>query len=132
MPTSWCCCSTPRKGVSDQDAHIAGYILDSGRAVVVAINKWDAVDAYQREMLDRALAQRLAFLRYAAVLHISARKRQGLAPLWKAIVAGARLGARQAAHAGADAAAARGGGAPGAQTRRARCGPSCAMRTKAA
>jgi GTP-binding protein len=74
------------QGVSDQDAHIAGYILDSGRAVVVAINKWDAVDAYQREMIDRALAQRLAFLRYAAVLHISARKRQGLAPLWKEII----------------------------------------------
>jgi GTP-binding protein len=74
------------QGVSDQDAHIAGYILDSGRAVVVAINKWDAVDAYQREMVDRALVQRLAFLRYATVLHISARKRQGLAPLWSAIV----------------------------------------------
>ncbi|MFI4928735.1 MAG: ribosome biogenesis GTPase Der [Burkholderiales bacterium] len=74
------------QGVSDQDAHIAGYILDSGRAVVVAINKWDAVDAYEREMVDRALAQRLAFLRYATVLHISARKRQGLAPLWNAIV----------------------------------------------
>ncbi|HSW25769.1 MAG TPA: ribosome biogenesis GTPase Der [Burkholderiaceae bacterium] len=74
------------QGVSDQDAHIAGYILDSGRAVVVAVNKWDAVDAYQREMANRALAQRLAFLRYASVLHISARKRQGLAPLWKEIV----------------------------------------------
>ena len=73
------------QGVSDQDAHIAGYILDSGRAVVVAINKWDAVDAYQRLMIERAVAQRLAFLRYAKVLHISARKRQGLGPLWKAI-----------------------------------------------
>src|SRR5262245_55096 len=73
------------QGVSDQDAHIAGYILDSGRAVVVAVNKWDAVDAYQREMADRALAQRLAFLRYASVLRISARKRQGLGPLWNAI-----------------------------------------------
>jgi GTP-binding protein len=73
------------QGIGDQDAHIAGYILDSGRAVVVAINKWDAVDAYQREMVDRALAQRLAFLRYATVLHISAKKRQGLAPLWSAI-----------------------------------------------
>jgi GTPase len=73
------------QGISDQDAHIAGYILDSGRAVVVAVNKWDAVDAYQREMVERALAQRLAFLRYASVLHISAKKRQGLAPLWTAI-----------------------------------------------
>jgi GTP-binding protein len=73
------------QSVADQDAHIAGYILEAGRAVVVAINKWDAVDAHQREMVDRALAQRLAFLRYATVLHISARKRQGLAPLWSAI-----------------------------------------------
>ncbi|HTP70733.1 MAG TPA: ribosome biogenesis GTPase Der [Burkholderiaceae bacterium] len=74
------------QGVGDQDAHIAGYILDSGRAVVVAVNKWDAVDSYQRQMLERSLAQRLAFLRYASVVHISAKKRQGLGPLWKAIV----------------------------------------------
>ncbi|MFO1221275.1 MAG: ribosome biogenesis GTPase Der [Burkholderiaceae bacterium] len=73
------------QGVTDQDAHVAGYILESGRAVVVAVNKWDAVDAYQRQMLERSLAQRLAFLRYAEVLHISARKRQGLGPLWQAI-----------------------------------------------
>jgi GTPase len=73
------------EGVSDQDAHIAGYALDAGRAVVVAINKWDAVDAYQRERLQRSIEQRLAFLKFAEVLHISARKRQGLGPLWKAI-----------------------------------------------
>ena len=41
------------QGVTDQDAHIAGYILESGRAVVLAVNKWDAVDAYQRELLQR-------------------------------------------------------------------------------
>jgi GTP-binding protein len=75
------------QGVSEQDAHIAGYILDSGRAVVVAVNKWDAVDAYQREMFDRSVQQRLAFLRFAEVLHISAKKRAGLGPLWKAIAA---------------------------------------------
>ena len=73
------------QGVSDQDAHIAGYILDSGRAVVIAINKWDAIDSYQREMLERSIEQRLAFLRFAPVVHISALKRQGLGPLWKAI-----------------------------------------------
>ncbi len=74
------------QGVSDQDAHIAGYILEAGRAVVIAINKWDAVDAYQREMLARSIEQRLSFLKFAPVLHISAIKRQGLAPVWKAIV----------------------------------------------
>ena len=75
------------QGVADQDAHIAGYILEAGRAVVVAVNKWDAVDSYQRQMLERQIAQRLAFLRYAEVVQISALKRQGLAPLWKAIAA---------------------------------------------
>ena len=73
------------QGVTDQDAHIAGYILESGRAVVIAINKWDAFDAYQRETLQRSIEQRLAFLKFAAVLHISAIKRQGLGPVWKAI-----------------------------------------------
>jgi GTP-binding protein len=73
------------QGVADQDAHIAGYILEAGRAVVVAVNKWDAVDSYQRQMLERQMAQRLAFLRFAEVVPISALKRQGLGPLWKAI-----------------------------------------------
>ena len=73
------------QGVSDQDAHIAGYILEAGRAVVVAINKWDAVDSYQREMLERSVEQRLPFLKFAETLRISAVKRQGLAPVWKAI-----------------------------------------------
>ena len=73
------------QGVTDQDAHIAGYILDSGRAVVLAVNKWDAVDAYQREMLQRSIEQRLAFLKFAPVLHMSALKRQGLGPVWKNI-----------------------------------------------
>jgi GTPase len=73
------------QGVTDQDAHIAGYILDSGRAVVVAINKWDAVDSYQREMLQRSIEARLSFLKFAPVLNISALKRQGLGPLWNAL-----------------------------------------------
>jgi GTPase len=73
------------QGVSDQDAHIAGYILESGRAVVIAINKWDAVDSYQRDMLARSIEARLAFLKFAPIVHISAIKRQGLGPLWKAL-----------------------------------------------
>ena len=73
------------QGVTDQDAHIAGYILESGRAVAIAVNKWDAVDGYQKETLQRSIEQRLAFLKFAPVLHISAIKRQGLGPVWKAI-----------------------------------------------
>jgi GTP-binding protein len=73
------------QGVTDQDAHIAGYIVESGRAVVVAVNKWDAVDAYQKETLQRSIEQRLPFLRFAPVLTISATRRQGFGPVWKAI-----------------------------------------------
>ncbi len=74
------------QGVTDQDAHIAGYILESGRAVVVAINKWDAVDGYQRELLQRSMETRLAFLKFASIHPISAIKRQGLGPLWASII----------------------------------------------
>jgi GTP-binding protein len=74
------------QGVTDQDAHIAGFALESGRAVVIAINKWDAVDSYQRELLMRSIEMRLQFLKFAPMLFISAIKRQGLGPLWTAIV----------------------------------------------
>lgn len=73
------------QGVSDQDARIAGYVLEAGRSVVIAVNKWDAIDSYGREQLERSIEQRLAFLRFAPVLHISALRRQGIGPLWKAI-----------------------------------------------
>jgi GTP-binding protein len=73
------------QGITDQDAHIAGYILESGRAVVIAINKWDAVDDYQRQLVERAIETRLSFLKFASVHFISAKKRQGLGPLWTSI-----------------------------------------------
>ena len=74
------------QGVSEQDAHIAGYILESGRAVVIALNKWDATDAYQRQQLERSIESRLAFLKFAPVLPISAKRRQGLGAVWKALL----------------------------------------------
>ena len=73
------------QGVTDQDAHIAGYILESGRSVVIAVNKWDAVDDYEREQVQRQIESRLPFLKFAALHFISARKRQGLGPVWTSI-----------------------------------------------
>jgi len=73
------------QGVTDQDAHIAGYILENGRAVVLAVNKWDAVDEYQRELVKRSIETRLPFLKFATMHLISATKRQGLGPLWASI-----------------------------------------------
>jgi GTP-binding protein len=73
------------QGVTDQDAHIAGYILENGRAVVLAVNKWDAVDEYQREIVKRSIETRMGFLKFANLHLISAQKRQGLGPLWASI-----------------------------------------------
>ena len=74
------------QGVTDQDAHIAGYILENGRAVVLAVNKWDAIDDYQRELVKRSIETRLGFLKFANMHLISAQKRQGLGPLWASII----------------------------------------------
>lgn len=74
------------QGVTDQDAHIAGYILENGRAVVLAVNKWDAIDDYQREVVKRSIETRLGFLKFANMHLISAQKRQGLGPLWASII----------------------------------------------
>jgi GTP-binding protein len=59
--------------------------LQAIRAVVLAVNKWDAVDAYQREQVQRQIETRLAFLKFAPLHFISAIKRQGLGPVWTAI-----------------------------------------------
>lgn len=74
------------EGITDQDAHIAGYILESGRAVVLAVNKWDAVDDYQRQRIEAGIETRLGFLRFANLHFISAAKRHGLGPLWQSII----------------------------------------------
>ena len=65
--------------ISDQDAHIAGFILERGRAVVVAVNKWDGLDAYARDMVKRAIARKLRFLSFAHFHYISAREGRGVA-----------------------------------------------------
>jgi len=72
-------------GVTDQDAHVAGYILERGRAVVIAVNKWDAADGEARERMKAELRWRLAFLSFAEVHYISARDGKGLAPLMRSV-----------------------------------------------
>ena len=67
--------------VSDQDAHLAGFILEAGRALVVAINKWDAADEESREKAKRDYERKLNFLDFAPVHYISARSGTGVAPL---------------------------------------------------
>ena len=73
------------EGVSDQDAHIAGFAVESGRAVVVAANKWDKVDAYQRQQFTSSLHERLPFLDFARQHEISALSRKGLGAVLKSV-----------------------------------------------
>ncbi len=64
--------------ISDQDAHIAGFIIDAGRALVVAVNKWDTVDDYRRERIKQDIARKLVFLGFAKMHYVSALKGQGV------------------------------------------------------
>ncbi|WP_150427730.1 ribosome biogenesis GTPase Der [Dechloromonas sp. CZR5] len=71
--------------VSDQDAHIADFIVQSGRALVVAVNKWDGLDAYTREQTRQILQRKLKFLDFAKFHFISARENIGLGNLFKSV-----------------------------------------------
>jgi len=72
-------------GIAEQDAHLAGHILEAGRALVVAINKWDAASGEQREEVKREIGRKLAFLDFASQLPISAREGRGLPALLAAV-----------------------------------------------
>jgi GTP-binding protein len=72
-------------GVTEQDAHVAGYILERGRAVVLAVNKWDAADKEQRDRMKTELQWKLGFLSFAEVHTISAKEGKGLGPLMRSV-----------------------------------------------
>lgn len=72
--------------IAEQDAHIAGYILDSGRALVIAVNKWDGLDPHQRDRIRGELDRKLHFLNWARMHQISALKRVGLGALMRSVI----------------------------------------------
>jgi GTP-binding protein len=71
--------------ISEQDAHIAGFVLETGRAVVVAVNKWDGLDGEEKERIEREFMRKLRFLSFARVHTISALRGQGIKPLLKSV-----------------------------------------------
>ena len=71
--------------VSDQDAHIAGFCLEAGRAMVVAVNKWDSADDYRRERVKADMARKLNFLGFAKSHFISALKGEGINALMASV-----------------------------------------------
>lgn len=74
-----------RQEIAEQDAHIADFIVQSGRALVVAVNKWDGLGSYQREMIKHELTRKLSFLGFARLHFISALKGTGLRQLFASV-----------------------------------------------
>ena len=72
-------------GITEQDAHVAGYILERGRAVVLAVNKWDAANKEARAKVKNELGWKLGFLGFAEQHFISARDGKGLGPLMRSV-----------------------------------------------
>jgi len=75
-----------RENLADQDLTLIGYAMDEGRALVIAINKWDGLDQYQRDECMRALDRRLVFVEWAKQVHISALHGSGLRELMSSVV----------------------------------------------
>jgi len=73
------------EGVTDQDATVLGAVLDAGRALVVAINKWDGRSDYERQQAEQLLARKLGFVDWAEAVRISALHGSGLRELFRAI-----------------------------------------------
>ena len=74
-----------REGVTDQDATVLGQVLESGRGLVVCLNKWDGLDDYQREQCRADVSRKLAFVEYAQVLTLSAKHGSGIRELFRAV-----------------------------------------------
>jgi GTP-binding protein len=74
-----------QQDISEQDAHIAGFILESGRALVVGINKWDGLTSDRRDEIKMDIERKLNFLSFAKFHFISALKGTGVGPLIKSV-----------------------------------------------
>ncbi|MGA0808825.1 MAG: ribosome biogenesis GTPase Der, partial [Burkholderiaceae bacterium] len=75
-----------QQDISDQDAQIASFITEAGRALVVAVNKWDGLDFAAREEAKRLLGRKLPFLYWAKTHFISARRGHGLDALMRSVL----------------------------------------------
>lgn len=74
-----------QQDISEQDAHIAGFVLESGRALVVGVNKWDGLTSERRDEIKMDIERKLSFLSFAKTHFISALKSSGIVPLMKSV-----------------------------------------------
>ena len=73
------------EGLTEQDLHLMSHVIDKGRALIVAVNKWDALDNAQREAMREDLERRVEFLRFTRIHFISALHGSGVGDLFKSI-----------------------------------------------
>ena len=73
------------EGLSDQDLNLIGYVLEAGRALVIAINKWDGLDEEHKEAVKSELSRRLSFVTFAKIRFTSALHGTGVGDLFKDI-----------------------------------------------
>jgi GTP-binding protein len=74
-----------REGIVEQDLHLLGYVLDAGRALVIAINKWDGMSEYDRDEVKKAIKRRFTFIDFAKIHFISAKHGTGVGDLYGSI-----------------------------------------------
>jgi len=74
-----------QQDISEQDAHIAGFILESGRALVVGVNKWDGLQSGRRDEIKSDIDRKLGFLSFAKFHYVSALKATGIALMMKSV-----------------------------------------------
>ena len=74
-----------RQDISEQDAHIAGFVLESGRALVVGINKWDGLPPDKRKEIKSEAERKLHFLSFAKFHYVSALKSTGIGSLMRSV-----------------------------------------------
>lgn len=74
-----------RTGIVDQDLHLLGYVIDAGRALVIAINKWDGMDTEGKDKVKSDIRRRFAFVDFAKIHFISARHGTGVGDLYESI-----------------------------------------------
>jgi len=75
-----------QQGVTDQDSHLLGFIIETGRALLIAVNKWDGLTVDQRERVKTELDRKLQFCSYARIFYISALHGTGVGNLFKPIL----------------------------------------------
>lgn len=74
-----------QEGVTDQDAHILGLVLEAGRALIIGLNKWDGLDADHRNFVKKQIEIKLSFLEFAEKHPISALHGSGVGKLFDVV-----------------------------------------------